>query len=466
MSPWENYRLEWSPDPLTVAIPSWQDITAFALAPFGAPIHPQTGIPLMGSGAQAATMAVVLDNRDHRFTFGNASSPLSPNWKPGRRIRCYEVIGNRRFDVFSGYIQPPETDDWAESGADQYMTLTAVDRLGRLGTARTMISTLAEHIIYNGGSSLVAYWSLLDPVGSFGAANFGTRETLGQQNPLVGSFVGPPGGLYAPGAGSTLAGDDKQGTLFAPSLNADGTLANYIYLYGTLSSPIAQASGDTITLAYWATMTDTVRDLVIPAELIGHVSMQLMLDRSGGVSGTWAVDAFANGGSVSIPAMAPANQTQMLIALRMTLPSGLVELWRHTDPIVSGTTSGSPPSSATWDQVWVGSGFNGTISHVQIYVGPGAYTRSMHLAQAAAGYTGLYGQTTGQRIVTLAQYAGIPAAELSNVDPGIAPMQKATLTGQSPLAEMRVAETTEQGRLRTNGQGLLVFDSRLRRYNS
>ena len=116
--------------------------------------------------------------------------------------------------------------------------------------------------------------------------------------------------------------------------------------------------------------------------------------------------------------------------------------------------------------MWVGSGFNGTISHVQIYVGPGAYTRSMHLAQAAAGYTGLYGQTTGQRIVTLAQYAGIPAAELSNVDPGIAPMQKATLTGQSPLAEMRVAETTEQGRLRTNGQGLLVFDSRLRRYNS
>src|SRR2546423_12299295 len=135
----------------------------------------------MGSGAQAATLAVVLDNRDHRFTFGNVSSPLSPNWKPGRRIRCYEVIGNRRFDVFSGYIQPPETDDWAESGADQYMTLTAVDRLGRLGTARTMISTLAEHIIYNGGSSLVAYWSLLDPVGAFGAANFRTRERPGQQ---------------------------------------------------------------------------------------------------------------------------------------------------------------------------------------------------------------------------------------------------------------------------------------------
>jgi hypothetical protein len=55
--------------------------------------------PDVGSAAgtaRPATLTATLENIDHALTFGNTASPLT-GWKPGRRIRCYEVIGNRRY---------------------------------------------------------------------------------------------------------------------------------------------------------------------------------------------------------------------------------------------------------------------------------------------------------------------------------------------------------------------------------
>jgi hypothetical protein len=115
----------------------------------------------------------------------------------------------------------------------------------------------------------------------------------------------------------------------------------------------------------------------------------------------------------------------------------------------------------------LGNNWTGALGHVQVYVSLSNTTfgAATQQAQVTAARTALSGQYTGQRITTLARYAGIPASQLTNVDNGIALMSAASLAGQSPYAEMKRAETTEQGRLRADGRGQIVFDDRLARYN-
>jgi hypothetical protein len=140
------------------------------------------GTPDFGSAAgtaRPATLSATLENIDHALTFGNAASPLAVGWKPGRRIRCYEVIGNRRFDCSPATCSRRRPTTGPRSPVDQFVTVTAVDRLGRLGTARTFVSTVAEHVLYNAGDSLRLYYPLGDMPG-------------GPYRPLVGAATFPP----------------------------------------------------------------------------------------------------------------------------------------------------------------------------------------------------------------------------------------------------------------------------------
>lgn len=476
MSPWENHRLEWSADPLSVALPTWQDITAYVHGP----ILISTGSPSIGSAAgtaRPATLAATLENIDHRFTFGNTASPLS-NWKPGRRVRCYEVIGNRRFDWFSGYMQPPETDDWAEKGADQFVTVTAVDRLGRFATARPFVSTLAEHVLYNGGGALRAYYPLGDPGNLYrpivGAATYA---------PLTETLAISAGGDQAQNnyraASAAIGADDLSVPAFAPQ-----------YLIGTPSIAIAETeltasynggagittTGASVTVACWVNpSTSSVNAQWRPLQVgfgTGLGGGYIRLRRTSNdeipaqvwkasfvddLLGAWSASAYGIG----------ATMVPTLLACRINLTANTMSLFVNGFQF-DATVTGTMPSSMLLLSAIVGDNYAGTLGHIQIYdsTSTSDHTFAAHQAQYAMGVGGLANQTTGQRIQTLAQYAGVGATELSYVDPGTSYMQRATLAGQTPLAEMGVAETAEQGRLRANGAGLLVFDPRTRRYQS
>jgi hypothetical protein len=180
------------------------------------------------------------------------------------------------------------------------------------------------------------------------------------------------------------------------------------------------------------------------------------------------IDDLSAGWSAQAYSVGAAN-VPTLLACRIDLLANTMQLFVNGVSFAA-TVTGTMPSSMLLLSAIVGDAYAGSLGHIQIYdaasTSTGDHTVAAHQAQYSLGITGMAGQTTGQRIAILARYAGIPITDLSYVDPGIAYMQSATLAGQTPLAEMAVAETTEQGRLRTNGQGLLVFDPRTRRYNA
>jgi len=103
------------------------------------------------------------------------------------RVRLRETIGYRSFTHFDGnMLQPDLTIQTA--GIDQVVALAATDRIGRLQNGRKFISTLAEYIVYNGGSTLKAYWPLDESRAPF-------RDVVGGQAQLDGASrrVGYPG---------------------------------------------------------------------------------------------------------------------------------------------------------------------------------------------------------------------------------------------------------------------------------
>lgn len=452
-TPWAVDEAVLAADVASVPV-AWQDITSYARAPGGGPpITISLGSPDTGSAAgtaRPATMTVSLENIDHRFLFGSPAALV--NWKPGRRIRCYEVIGCRRFDLFSGYMQAPETDDHAEAGIDQFVTVTAVDRLGRLGTDDAFASTLTEYIQFN-GLPTSGYWTLLDPPAST------LLRPIGSQQPLSTSFRSVAGGATTaatatPQGGTPVPGDDVGTLRLAPAL-VGTAVAIEADLSGVINT-VTLLSGSTLTLAFWLYFEDVhTSDLVFSLASDAIIPPYLRLVRT---SGAWAYEARAPGASVSTPTYGPQPGRWNLVALR--LGPSTVDYWLNG---VSTSAAIGGWADTSFNAVSF-RGLQGNLAHLQIDVN--SYSQAKHLAQYAEGLSGLAWQSTGQRIRTLARYAGIPATELGLIDVGTSYMQKASLAGQTPLAAMAVAETTEQGRLRANGQGLLVFDPRTRRYNA
>ena len=108
----------------------------------------------------------------------------------------------------------------------------------------------------------------------------------------------------------------------------------------------------------------------------------------------------------------------------------------------------------------VGEAAQGNFAYMQVYVGT-AFNRAAHLAQYQMGLTGLEAQTTGARVDTILQYAGVPGSDyLATTDTGTSIMQRATLLGKDPLTALREAETTEQGLLYVDGSGQTHFADR------
>jgi hypothetical protein len=471
---------------VTPVQPTWLDITPYALAQGGgSPISITTGSPAgMGSASQPATMSVSLDNTDHRFTFGNTTSPLWPNWKPGRRIRHYETINGRRFSEFSGFMQPPETDDWAEQGMDQAVTLTAVDRLGKAAAAPVFVSTLAEYIRYNSAATLLAYWTLGERVGPTyrPLVNTSTYPALAElQVTSTDPTASQAQNHFAAGGSPALPGDDLALPRFAPQLVGTPALAfAQTQLQAFINPNITPASNQAISVSAWVTPDPAAPDAVWEIVRIyfswsgGAQTGLLRLRRTDSTETpgqVWKASFRDDGATFTAEAFGgPTPATPTLLTAHVNIGANTLNLYVNGISYDATVSTGTMPTSISLVQIVVGSTFMGSVGHVQIHQGVvfngPDHNLAAHAAQYAAGLTGLAGQATGQRIVTLSRYAGAPTTDLGLIDPGTATMSKALLAGKAPLTAMREAETTEQGRLRTNGTGLVVFDPRTRRYNS
>lgn len=453
-------RLEFAPtnapdDPF----PTYVDITPY-LRTEDEPLVITRGRQTELDTIQPSQLTCHLDNTDNRFTFGNLAGAYGTNWTPAKQIRYLETIGGRTFQLFKGYIEFPDIDNWQPIGY-QEVSLTCTDRLTRLGRGRPFVSTLGEHILFNGGSSLKAYLPLnavtndAAPVGP--AAIPLLRLTRLTSNP--GAAVEAARDVVLPGQGASVYADDIPSYGFNPIL----TSTNAVAFGGGLGTPTGTASipvtaGQIFTTAFWVSYTARANNYQLVAlNSTPGAGIDLQV-----VGGAWTLECFM-GGFVSVAVPTLAQGTPQLIAIRLNIATGLLEYWRNADPPVTTTAAGTL-AATTYSAFSLGLGLTGSVGHFQVYVGTEGYTRERHLAQFQMGLLGLEYQTTGQRINTVLDYAGVPATDRA-IDPGQSFMQRASLTGLDPQTALQDAVTTERGRGFAAGDGRYVFHDRIRTYN-
>lgn len=422
-----------------------------------------------------AVFAVQLRNRDGWLTPGNPLSPYVSWWKGGRRCRFREMVGWLGFELFDGHLEIPEnlvrTQEPGATDSDIVLTVAGVDMVGWHRDGRKMISTLGEHIVHNAGPALVAYWPMSETEGPDVYPSVGGPWTLRQTNRTIGSgnapFATRPSITY--GAEGIAPADDLGSVEFDPAFAVD-PLTEYdstLMLVGDRSTPLTLDAGQVLTLVCWIRTTEAIpaSGATIPIMLKnsanGDIAAQL---HSSGGTGRW--DAFAANdsdwaGTAEGPPITVDQPTP--VAVRVGFDPNIIELWIRGEVYTSTLTVNSA-APASYDRMQLGLTYPGAINHLQVYVGdPDDWTHDDFLAQAQMGYLGLERQTTGERINTIADYAGVPASQ-RDIDPGASLMQRAQLAGKTAAQAWDEARDTEQGRLFAHA-GRLVFHDRARIYD-
>jgi hypothetical protein len=417
---------------------------------------------------QPSVLTLLLDNSDDALTYGNTLSPY-PWWAPGLRCRLRETIAGVVMDRFTGFTQTAD-ETVVTAGIDQKVSLTAVDRLGAMENGRKFISTLAEYINFHGAGTLQFYAPLNDVpriTDLISGANFA---------PSIYVTGGPTtAALMSSATGALALADDIGSHLNVVNAGAAGTI--YGYLRNFPGGGVPLSVGQAVTVVGWVTPVQNptafggvqpVIDLTI-TESTPTASSILEFGVSAGGT-TWRA-VYASGGmagTLTTTRNVVFGDTVMF-GVRYGYNPAVLEVWIGGDRFV-GSLAGSPPASAVLSTLEFGSvafGFLGALSHLQVYVSTDtSWGYSDYLAQYRMAQTCLERQSTGDRIRTVAGYAGIPNAEFANtIDPGASIMQRAQMAGRTALDLMREAETTEQGSLYVDGSGNLCFADRRTIYN-
>lgn len=473
---WKVY-IAFASDPESTS-PTWTEVTAWV-----------RGRVLISSGrqdehstTQPGTCSFALDNKDHRFTPGNTSSPHAPNVRKGKRVKVTDTVGPTTYDLYTGWITGLDPGVWADTGFDQAVQVVCTDRLGRLGKAKKWPSFLVAHNTFWGADSLVAYYPLGEGSDATQADNYSRyaqpSTTTERYNAAVG--IGGSGGERVRGIvefGSAQPADRFADTLTGPTFSIDTNPAETLMWGG----PYLQADGITdnagASLAFSVGQIGVVAAWVTPSaenEITGGVRLtdgtsivEFYIDSDTAGAGIFKVNI--SGPSWTASAVTTNRAVHWgrpyLIALRFTYGSGAT-LWvdQNEHTII---TSGAGSGTMTLSKLQIGyGGYAGSISHVQVYKDTASmsYDLTDQTRQHVAGWEGLDGDLTAARVSTLATYAGIDSSEIS-VQAGGSRMTRVDLNDKTPLDGMRVAEETENGLLFCAGDGKLTFHVRDHRYN-
>lgn len=458
----------------TVDPPTWLDISRYVT-------FREAGAPMTASGRQTdlsgddpAQLTLAVRDDDKTFAAGTVL-------RQGRRIRIREHIGLSTFDLVDAEITQPAVsvpmDIAGGSQAEVTVTIAATDLLGRMRSARPFISTLSEYIRFKAGSTLRYYWALADPSPPF-ASSVGPAATLAPSAGTAGILpteIWASGPHVVPNGGTPVLADDVRPVVFATDLNStlfapSVGVTRYQQISSAISLPV---NGDTVTVAFWLWPDNSQGDGAaagVPVNMYANfeVDARMYFVSNLGDGVNWSAILTAGAGSAFLVTPRPRMQAWNLIALQMSLLTLQCTAFVHTLGTVTGPFVGAVNTAPTFDTMVVGGRFNGSIAHVQVYVGATAYTQATHDAQIQAARTGLEGQLTGERVTSILDYAGWPAGA-RDIDPGLARMSVARLAGKDPLTCLEEARRTEQGRLFSAGSfgnRRVEFRDRLRSYNN
>lgn len=425
---------------------TWTDVSSYVEATQGITIT--RGRQDEQSKVSPGSLALVLDNRDGRFTPGNTGSPHYPNVLIGRPIRVRATVGGTPYDRIVAYI-----DSWDVSwdgGTDEASTVAvaATSRMGRLGRGAEMRALLLEELAVD---EPAAWWRLSEPAGSTSAADHSgngrpsLRQTRTGAAITFGVEAGSPStdGLtaarFASGAGRFLTAQTGFGSglagmtleCFASSTSTDTSMifeaytdpdatGPYVYLYWNNGTVWAAANGDT-GAATLVSSPSTYKDGQVHhlAARVTQTLLELYVDgvmvaSQGYTSRTFGASYVAVGDSV----------------LRDAL--------------------GEPA-------------FDGVVAHACVHTV--ALDAARILSHAQAGRDGGVGETPGARVARYAHLAGIPAVEVSAAA-GQAPMAHVDTAGVTVVDLLGRVEDTDGGLVLDGKDGTLVYQARSHRYNT
>lgn len=464
MTPWGSYLTFEVSSAEPDEDPVWVDLTDRVLD-VGRVLSTWLGRDSELDSPEPGGMSVQLRNRDDALTPGNPTSPYYPWWKQARRFRIREVIGYLGFDLADGYLEIPEvqvrTQDPNDDDSDVTLSVTAVDILGRLQNTGRFLSTLAAHIRWAGGNTLVGYWPLGDatePVQSYPSGN-SLKVTQAQYSSGAVTPTDPALPSITFRGAPSLPGDDLSPIDFQPSRDVTFDPHEFVRSYtleGEISFTIS--SGQVMTLVAWIRPDDLYRLGYVFAMSAAPGFAAITWDLAGAVLRGVAGDGVTWDGEIL--GAHPGYGRWVPVALRCGFNPSVLELWIGNE-VYTGSMFVAGGSATTYTSIDVGTQFDGGIAHVQVYIGTeDDWTYDDYLAQYDVGLNGLERQTTGQRVASVLDYAGFPPGR-RDIDPGVAVMQVASLAGKRPLQALEEATETEQGRLFAQG-GRVAFHDRRR----
>lgn len=457
--------------------PVWTDLTALGRIHYGEggqPVRVVVGRQDEQAEVKPTEQGWAAKNHDNAFTPRNAASAYYQKWEHGRRCQVRETVDGDTFDLGTGFLSMPKMGI-VDPRSSQAVAVTAVDWMGRLEDAPDFEGTLAEYI-RSTDEDLVEWFALTEPERPFIST---LTDAVGRLK-VFGFFDEPvpkePEELLRNAAADGPPGDDQRYAYWDPAADEEGdAFLGQARLDFDLNIPVG--TNQVVACSFWV-RTDTPTFTVDPGAAGPPTVVYLDLFGAGpAFTGFSIVDSafsdaviatFGGEPGVSVQVEKPGRLERdlwRLITARMDYGSGVCDLWIGADRAYTGTLASSPVAD-TLTTLELGQGHTGAMGHVQIRVGDSStWTRDDHIAQHRHGYLGLQRQTVGNRIVTLAGYAGVPATEVDISSAASTPMQVARLASVNPATAIRAAATTGQDLVLTNGAGQITVVPRSQRYN-
>ncbi len=403
---------------------------------------------------------LTLDNKDGRFTPGNLASPYVSTLDIGTVIRRSVVIDGTTYVRFVGYIDDIDVPEWANTPFDKVVEISASDRLARIGHQRsgTMLAPIDYETL---AASPALYWTLNEESEARSAAALSTSEV----DPLI--VFDNAGTMEFGGADGPPSDATKAATFEAP-LQEDGTLAGMSdYLKATLRTPISYGGTNRFTLSAWARPTaiwsSATPPRVIKVDAWSGTGItfyaQIYVDMTtGAYMGRIANAAESSVANVTGPVAASGKLNHLVLVVEQGQAIRL-----YVDGVVyTGTTC--PTATVSFSTVTVGGPWTGAISNVAIWRTTVAAATVTKLY--TAGTFGTEGMNSADAMTLLAGYAGIPSAEIVVSGRGTTRVGIIPTSGRSRAEVLKDIAQTEGGILYVDGNGILRFDTRSKRWGA
>lgn len=437
-----SYKVEvaWTSNWLTPAASRvWTDISSYVELSDSETMKIDHGRSDEVDTADANTLTLTLDNKDARFTWGNAASPYYPNVKIGKPIRVTATVGGVDYVRFTGLVDEWPVEWPGESAGFATATLTASSRMSRLGLGSPLVNALERTLLTDFPPDL--YWPLTETAGPgaevqgrapalYGNSKitFGTGVDDGADKfacdgrPVVKALTGDSGDSW---------GSAHLGAEFTPAIPFSGNITFGLFVQNL--SPVPYVSGNFGFFGFW------------PPDESGALGMAY--DRP----------------EYSVHPSALPGVHFLAFTREQTSPTTFT-LTNYLDGQVIRTTSGSASAYTSLIRASVSLADDSEVRQFGRFAMWDRVLSTAELTQIADAGRGLFaGDATDERITRVAGWSGIDAAE---VDTSPSPVTLAGMPaeGAKALTLMREAETAEAGVLYDSRDGLLTLRLRSDRY--